>query len=106
MEIERCYKKIKPCLMDIRKTVALFKKIEKEPTPHSLLFLLLYIISIKEKEIGYGYEDLFTNDGGVTALDRVKNKKAKFSLFNEYYYEPSPFYKAYLKIPSIKEENE
>lgn len=106
IEIKRCYKKIKPVLKDIRKTLALIKKIEKEPTPHSLLFILLYIVSLKEKEIGYGYEDLFVSDDGVPALEKTNKKEAEFTLFNEYYYKPSAIYKAFSKIRLFDEKNE
>ena len=104
IEIELCYTKIKAGISNKKKTKILIKKILKEKTPHSLLYLLLYIISLKEKELGYGYEDLFEDDGGVPALEQTSKKKAKFNLFHTYYYNHSVIYKAISKIRLFKEE--
>ena len=104
-EIELCYDKIKSGIANKKKTRVLINKyILNEATPHSLLFLLLYIISLKEKELGYGYGDLFENDGGVPALEQTSKKKAKFSLFDTYYYNRSAYHKIISAIRLIKEE--
>ena len=97
-EVNICYKRIKFAISNKKKARLLISKINKEPTPHSLLYLLLYIISIKEKELEYGYEDLFENDGGVPILERVNKKKADFELFGTYHYERSAFQKAIASI--------
>ena len=104
IEISICYDRIKAAISNKKKTKILIKRILKEKTPHSLLYILLYIISLKEKDLGYGYEDLFENDGGVPALEKTKKKKAKFELFGEYHYEHSDYYKALSKIRLFKEE--
>lgn len=97
-EVDICYKRIKSAISTKKKARLLISKINKEPTPHSLLYILLYIISIKEKELKYGYEDLFEIDGGVPILERVSKKKANFELFGTYHYERSAFQKAIASI--------
>lgn len=100
-EVLLCYDKIKSGINSKEKVKVLISLINKEATPHSLLFLLLYIISLKEKELGYGYDDLFTNNGGVAILERTDNKKAKFSLFGRYHYKKSPYSQIISKISTI-----
>ena len=104
IEIAICYDQMKAGISNIQKTKVLIRKIYEEKTPHSLLYYLLYIISLKEKELGYGYEDLFENDGGVPALERTNKKNAQFDLFGEYYYKRSSLYKAISSIRLFKEE--
>ena len=102
-EIKQCYEDIKTGINDIRKTKVLIKQIEQETTPHSLLYILLYIISIKKDELGYNYEDLFENDGGVPALERTKDKNYQFELFNKYHYKHSAVDKLISGIKALKE---
>ncbi len=88
-KIENCYREIKSGISKIEKTRKLIQEIEKieDETPNTLLFVLLYLISVKEKELGYTYTDLFTNDGGIDGLVSTKKKNADFVLFDHYYYE-------------------
>ena len=104
-EIAICYDRIKAGINNLKKAKALITTINnEEKTPYSLLFPLLYIISLKQKELGYGYEDLFENDGGVPALERTRKKKTDFVLFNNYYYERSAFSKAIASIRLFEEK--
>lgn len=90
-KIEKCFKEIKSGISDLKKTRKLIEKIEnlKNETPYTLLFVLLYIISVNEKELGYRYEDLFDVDGGIPSLEKTTKKNAEFVLFNRYYYKHS-----------------
>ena len=104
-EIAICYNKIKAGISNKKKTKHLITKIiNEEKTPYSLLFPLLYIISLKERELGYGYEDLFENDGGVPALERVNDKKTDFTLFKKYRYKRSSYSKTLASIRLIGKE--
>ena len=85
--INECYQKIKTAINNTSKAKKFIKDIEKETSPYSLLYLFLYIVSLKHEELGYGYEDLFDSDGGVPRLKQVIDKSAPFSLFDKYYYQ-------------------
>ena len=87
-KIERCYQEIKSGISNIKKTRKLIEMIEdlQKETPYTLLFVLLYIISVKEKELGYSYQDLFDVDGGIPSLEQTNERNALFSLFNKYHY--------------------
>ena len=76
------------------------QEIEKEKTPYSLCYILLYILYIKKKDL---YDQLFVNDGGIDSLERVKNKKAEFQLFNNYFYQRAPLNKFLRIIENMKE---
>ena len=118
-EIESCYEEIKKCIADIRKTKVLIdmiidlpdnkrikkgEKYEYEPSKYRLLYILLFIISIRSHELGYDYKDLFKYDGGIPGLERTKNKKARFVLFNQYYYEHSLIDKIAKGLHTLKAE--
>ena len=118
-EIELCYEEIKKCIADIRKTKALIYKIielpanesikkgekyEYEPSKYRLLYILLFIMSIRSHELGYDYKNLFKFDGGIPGLERTKNKKAKFVLFNQFFYEHSLIDKIAKGIQTLKFE--
>lgn len=97
LQIANCYKKIKTCLKTPARAILLIKSVADKP---SLLVLLLYIISIKEKELGYGYEDLFIHDqdDGIASLERTNDPLAKFTFFGKYHYEKSLLDKIVKKI--------
>ena len=103
-EVLRCYNSIKTGIKDKKRVILLINLINKESTPQFLLFLLLYIISSKEKELNYGYKDLFKADGGVPALERTDKKNTKFELFNVYHYERSLYSKVISSISSFDEK--
>ena len=104
-EVELCYEKIKFAISNKKKARLLISQIqEKEKTPHSLLYILLYIISIKQRELGYGYANLFENDGGVPILERTNKWHADFELFGTYKYERTPYNKVLSSISLISEE--
>ena len=97
LQIANCYKEIKTCLKTPARAILLIKSVADKP---SLLVLLLYIISIKEKELGYGYEDLFIHDqdDGIASLERTNDPLAKFTFFGKYHYEKSLLDKIVKKI--------
>ena len=87
--IEACYKYIKKGINNPKKARKLISKIETEvqgDPRNTLLFVLLYIISAKEKELGYSYKDLFKNDGGIKGLVRCKSKTSEYVLFDRYHF--------------------
>ena len=103
-EIEQCYEEIKKCISDIRKTKVLIERIlalprnerikkgdkfNYEPSKFRLLNILLFIISIRSKELGYDYTDLFEYDGGIPGLEKTNNHSAEFELFGQYHYKRS-----------------
>lgn len=85
--INECYQKIKTAINNTSKAKKFIKDIEKEKTPYFLLYIFLYIVSLKRGELGYDYEDLFDSDGGVPRLKLVDDKNATFKLFDKYYYQ-------------------
>ena len=88
-KIDECYQLIKTGITNVKKARKMIGEIEKLPRkehPYSLLFVLLYVISVKEKELGYSYKDLFTNDGGIPGLKAVNDENADFCLFDRYHY--------------------
>ena len=118
-EIESCYEEIKKCIGDIRKTKVLIDKIIKlpdnekikkgekyryEPSKYMLLYILLFIISIRSHELGYDYKKLFKFDGGIPGLEKTNKKKANFVLFNQYYYEHSLIDKISKSLQTLKIE--
>ena len=104
-KIENCYKEIKSGISNVKKARLLIKKIEetKGETPYTHLYVLLYIISTKEKELGYSLTDLFDVDGGIPSLTRTKKSDAKFDLFDKFYYKHSISGKLYRGIQAFKE---
>lgn len=100
IQIEDCYGKIENGIDSLKKIKKLIKEIEKEKTPYSLCYILLYILYIKKKDL---YDQLFVNDGGIDSLERVKNKKAEFQLFNNYFYQRAPLNKFLRIIENMKE---
>ena len=86
--VRKCYRQIVKGINDKQKARKLIKMIEKDTkTPHSYLYVLLYIIAINEKQLDYSLKDLFKYDGGIRGLVRTNNVHAKFVLFDHYYYE-------------------
>lgn len=105
-KIEKCYQEIKSGISKVEKTRKLIKAIEelKNETPYTLLFVLLYIISVKEKELGYTYKDLFEIDGGIPSLERTDKRYASFDLFDKYYYKHSSADTLYSGLQSLLKE--
>lgn len=91
-KIEACYKIIETGINNLKKVKKLIKSIEKidTETRDTLFFVLLYIISVKEKELGYSYQDLFINDGGIPSLIKTRNKNSEFVLFDRFHYKVAP----------------
>ena len=85
--VNECYQRIKRAINNTSKAKKFIKDIEKEKAPYSLLYLFLYIVSLKREELGYGYKDLFDFDGGVARLKQVDDKTSHYNLFNKYYYQ-------------------
>ena len=71
----------------LKKVKVVIRKIEEAVNkPYSTLYILLYIICLHEKELGYEFEDLFNKDGGIPGMYRVSVKKDNIHvLFNKYY---------------------
>ena len=104
-KIENCYKEIKSGISTLKKVRKLIEMIENltSETPYTLLFVLLYIISIKEKELGYTYLDLFDVDGGIPSLEQTSKREAEFSLFEKYCYKRSIVDSVVSSIQALKE---
>lgn len=86
-EINSCFPKIKTAINTLQKVKYLIKQIEDDKKAnYSVLYILLYIISLNEKSLDYSLIDLFPVDGGIPALIPTK-KKTKYVLFDKYYYE-------------------
>ena len=93
--INKCYIEIRRGINNIRKTKTMIRKIEnEEKTPYELIYLLLYIIGLNHKDLGYGLEDLIITKGGVPGLRQVFSKeKARYILFDKYYYQVDAYSK-------------
>lgn len=97
-DINNCYKKIKTGINSVKKAKLLIKEVEKEngltkagnKTKYGdqLLYILLYIISIREEELGYSLKDLFKIDSeGVPTLRKTgANERFEYTLFTSHHY--------------------
>ncbi len=105
-KIENCYKDIKSAISNVKKTRKLIEIIEsaKNETPYTHLFVLLYIISVKEKELGYSARDLFNFDGGIPTIEKTNQRAAQFVLFDKYYYKLSLSGKLFSGVQALKKE--
>lgn len=88
IDIKNCLNKIKTCINSIKKIKLLINKIELEKLSHSLLYILLYILIINEKETGISLRSLFpSNVKGMKTLRKTNiGEKYQYTIFNRYHY--------------------
>ena len=88
ISIRNCYERIKININTVEKAKFVIKKIEQMERANSLLFILLYIIMIKENELGYSLGDLLPKDRvGTPTLRRAGlGENPKYTLFDRYGY--------------------
>lgn len=86
--IENLRKKIKKSINEINKIKLLIRKLEKEKTSHSLLYILLYILILNEKETHISLKSLFpVSSRGMPTLRRTRiGEKYQYTIFDRYHY--------------------
>lgn len=90
IQIRKCYQDIHLNINSVDKVKLLIRNIESKSKTveiaDSLLYILLYIIKIKQKDLGFGIKDLFPQDSvGIASLTRTKfTPNSKYTIFNKY----------------------
>ena len=88
-DIDECYQNIKTAINKVDKVKLLVKKLQEEKNPNSLLYILLYIISIHSgSDIDYSLRDLFgENLEPIPTLKKVGyGEQFEYTLFESHHY--------------------